>query len=380
MTEGRAPLDRAERALLRRRALTTVPVAVAIGAVVWAVLGQAAGDMPAALRIGFGGFFGLVLLVIVGISLGAALETEKRTRTGVVTDKRLEAHPGRNRTTSYYLSLDGAERSVELWVWQQVRVGQRVAIHSTARLDSVFRVEVLDDPGAALDAAAAGEAAPDAAAPPVPLQLDQLPSVAPLTPADHALLQAHLRVTGIRRAAGGLLLGGVVWAAVVVGWLFVRAAFADADLDRPVLVRLAPLLVVFVISVVNLRTVALIRDALGGTRRAAGEGVLDVLHSNTRLLSPTAMLTGPGLSGDFAWVQTTRRWLPVPKAVAAGLQRGSVVEVVTAQASGVVLEVGGAPAAAPRIGLLEVALILVLGAVLWCFAATPLVSSGPATA
>lgn len=348
---------------------------LAIGGIAVAILRAIGDEMPTAVRLGFGGFFGLVLLVILGLNIGAAFETEKRLRTGIVTDKRVETYRRQNRSASYFFSIDGKELSAELWVYQQVKVGQRVTLHSTARLDSAFRVEVLDDP---TTSEATLEAALDA--PVAPFRPDSVPHDEAFTEEDHAVVRAHLLVSGVRRAAGGLLLGGVIWLFVVLAWVFARASLHSPDLDRTILVRVAPLAVLAVFALLNYRTVALLRDELGGLRHVATEGVLDVVHSDTVLLSPTAIVTGTGLRGDYAWVQTKRRWMPVPKPIAATLRRGVEVEVATAPRSGVVLAVAGAPAPRPRLGALDVVLLLVFVAVAWCFFATALESSGPATA
>ena len=348
---------------------------LAIGGIVVAVFRAIGDEMPTAVRLGFGGFFGLILLVILGLNVGAAFETDKRLRTGVVTDKRVETYRRQNRSASYFFSIDGKELSAELWVYQQVKVGQRITLHSTARLDTAFRVEVLDDP-------TTPEATLEAAlnAPATTYRAEAIPHDEAFTVEDHACLRAHLLVSGVRRAAGGLLAGGVVWLFVVLGWVFARASLHSVDLDRTILVRVAPLAVLTVFALLNYRTVALLRDELKGIRHTAVETVLDVVHSDTVLLSPTAIVTGTGLSGDYAWVQTKQRWMPVPKSVAAELRRGVEVEVATAPRSGVVLAVAGAPVPRPRLGVLDGALLLVFLAVAWCLFATALESSGPATA
>lgn len=78
MTERREALTAGESAMLKRRAIGVVPVALAIGvATVW-MLGWGATEISVGVRVFFGLFLGGILFFIVGVHVGSAFEREKR--------------------------------------------------------------------------------------------------------------------------------------------------------------------------------------------------------------------------------------------------------------------------------------------------------------
>lgn len=361
-TETLAPLTAADRALLRRRAVVVVPVGAVFGAAIVWMLVRGVEGLAVAIRMGFGLFFGAVLLFIVGVHLGSAFEREKRVRQGVVTGKRvgiIGASFNSNDRTSprYYLSLDGEERNVEQWVYERVRTGQTVELHSTARLRNLFDVVVLADP-----------AEPAALPAPEPLDLAGIAHEEPLSGADRAVLRGHAGCALVRRTGGGVVLGAIAWAGLVVIWAVSREP-GNSELDLLVLGPGGGLLALSVLVALNVHTLNLLQDHRTGRKRVVTEIVRDVVRSNTPLLSPRAVITGTGLDGDYAWIQTHARWLRVPLTLADTLTAGSRVRVATAPKSGVVLAVDGQSAPTPTLFWLDWLCVAIVVAALGCLLA-----------
>lgn len=370
MTERREPLSVDERALLRRRAAGVVPVAIGLGAVVVGVLGWGFTEFSATIRVLFGCFFGGILAMIVGIHVGAAFEVEKLVRRGVVTDKRVAVSPastssGTRGSTRHYLSLDGQELSVEAWVHARVHTGQTVELRYTARLQNLFDVEVLDDPASAAAQVVSAK----------PFDPGEMAHTEALTASDRAVLGSHLLRAAVRRGAGGALVAGGVYTAIVVGWALGRVAGGPGSaFDAMLVTAVAPGLALLTFALVNRQTVRLFQDRFGDRRNVATERVVDVMRSNTPLLGPRIVVSGTGLAGDFAWVQTAARWVQLDPSLVGTAVTGAPLEVVTAPRSGVVLAVGGVAAPAVRLGLVELLVIVVGVGVAACL------SSGPAPA
>ncbi len=353
ITERRAPLTPSERALLRRRALVAVPVGLLIGAAVVWMLGSAMAGFALAIRVIFGLLFGGILAFILGVYVRSAFEREKLVRTGVVTGKRVgiigpSVSSQTRASPRYHVSLDGEEFQVEQWVYQRVRVGQTVDLVYTAKLRNLFAVTVVADPTSEIGSAPASR----------PFEPSEMAHEEAVTEADRGVLRALVAQALVRRVAGGLLLGGVAGSAVVVAWVMVRATQTGGDADQAVIRLLTPGAALCAFSVLNRRTYLLVRDLVGGSRHVQTEHMKDLVRSNTPLLSPTTVVTGTGLAGDYAWAQTEERWVPLDASLIDGLSAGAPLQIATGPRSGAVLAVGGFPAAKARFGVID----LVVGA------------------
>ncbi len=358
-TETLVPLTAADRALLRRRAVFVVPLGVLLGLAVIGMLGGGVVELGTRIRVLFGVFFGAVLLFIVGVHAGSAFEREKRVRVGVVTGKRVGIigavlNSNTRNSPRYYLSLDGADEQVESWVYERVRTGQTVELHTTARLRNLFDVVVLADP-----------AEPAALAAPESLDLAGIAHDEPLSGADREGLRSHAGCALVRRTGGGVVLGAFAWAALVVIWAVAREP-GNSQLDLFILGPGGGFVALSVLFVLNLHTLSLLHDHRTGRKRVVTELVRDVVRSNTPLLSPTAVLSGMGLDGNYAWVQTRKRWVGVSPALADTLMAGSRVRVATGPRSGVVLAVDGEAVVPPRLFWLDYVCVAIVVAALGC--------------
>lgn len=336
-----------------------VPVGTALGAVTFWMLCWGLDDLGVTIRAVFGAFFGAVLLFIVGVHVGSVFEREKFVQRGVVTGKRVSVsgaafQSGTRSSPRYWLSLDGEERLVESWVYDRVRTGQTVELHTTARLRNLFEVVVVTDPGE-----------PAALAAPEPLNLTGIAHEEPLSGADLQVLRGHAACALVRRTGGGVVLGGLAWVAVIVTWALARAP-GLREMDAFMLGTGGGIVALSVLVALNVHTFNLVRDHRSGRKRVVTEVVRDVVRSNSPLPSPTTVLSGTGLAGDYAWVQTPARWVRVPVALADTLTAGSRVAVAVAPRSGVVLSVGGAEVPPPQLFWLDWVCVAIVVAALVC--------------
>jgi hypothetical protein len=362
VTDRREPLTLDDRRLLRRRALFVLPVGALIGAAAVWMLGWGAAELPVGVRAAFGVFFGGLLLFIVGVHTGSVFEREKLVRRGVVTGKRVgvigpTTSSSSSRTSpNYYVSLDGDELMVEQWVFSRVHTGQTVDLLYTARLRNLFDVAVIAEP-APTESPVATVAQYVAVEP---------PHEEALTTADRGVLRGQLLRAVVRRGIGGLVAGGLVWVVCLLGWVLARPLLADHDaLDLLVVNKLGPVLGLLVFVALNRRTGRIVGDLFGGRASVRTEVVRDVIRSNTPLLSPTTVLSGTGLAGNYAWVQTETRWVQCEGGLAGELVSGDPIRIVSAPRSGTVLAVGAF--AAPRVGLtvFDWLALALLGGTIW---------------
>lgn len=336
--ESLQPLSQSERFLLAKRALVVLPIGVGIGAVAaWMLTGPGSG-FSLGIRAFFGLFFGGLLLFILGVHIGSAFEIQKRVVTGLVTGKRVRASgsTGANSrpSSTFYVSIDGDERMVEQWVYQQVHTGQTVSLSYTARLRNLFAVKVISEPAGVETRlpAADGLHRPGRASPPV--------RPAPLTADDRKVLRAALLRALIFRGVGGAILAAVVFVVAVIGWVVALDSLpALSQFDWLALTLGAPGLAALPMILLNRQTYRLIRDLSGGQRCVGAEQVLDVVRSNTHLASSTAIVTGPGLGGNHVWILTDKRWTQLPDALAGDVFGGSTLMVATGPRSDVILDI-----------------------------------------
>ncbi len=357
MTERRESLTADDRALLRRRALFVVPVGVAIGSVAVWMIGWGTGGLPVVIRGVFGVFFFGALLFILSVHVGASFEREKVIRRGIVTGKRVgivgpSMDSNARSSPRYYLSLDGEESSVEQWVYRRVHTGQSVDLMYTARLQNLFAVSVIADPGGVDGVVAMGK----------PFDVASMAHDEALTDEDRMVLRGYVVQALVRRVLGGAVIGSVLAAVLVLAWFVVLAPLTrDSGLDRWGVLWLAPGTGILLFAALNHRSYLLLRDVFGGRKHVADEIVRDVVRSNTPLLSPTIVVTGTGLAGAYSWVQTDSRWARVDERISASLGRGDTIRVVTAPRSGVVLGLAGQGAF--RVGLGAFDWLLIFGTI-----------------
>lgn len=322
-------------AKLRTRVYVVVPAALAMGGVATWMLTSAMSEISVVIRCVFGLFFGGIVVFIVGTIVGSAFEREKVIQRGVVTGKRVGVM-GMSNTNSrmspkYYVSLDGEESLVESWVYQRIHTGQTVDLVYTARIRNLFDVAVISDPGG-VDLGL-GAVVPMAK----PFDAARMAHDEPLTDADRGVLRAKIARALFWRGVGGGIVGFVVWIGVLLGWVFARRTGDFDAFDHLMFRWLAPAAGITVIALFNRHTWHLLRDLRSGIKRVADEIVRDVVHSNTPLLSSTTVVTGTGMAGHYAWVQTDARWVQIEPDRASSLKSGDALCVATALRSGIVL-------------------------------------------
>lgn len=246
-------------------------------------------------------FFG-ILIFIIAVHTVNAFRTEKRVYSGRITDKKTEASRMRNShlSESYYVSLDGHWFRVELNTFSHAHVGDEVEI-STFGKGQVLSIE-----------RKSGQPIVSENSQQLPKQTNiygSFPDYSEkLSESEAAILKkALLRAIFLRVFAGfvGAYISYFILSIVVV------FTFIAAGTDALIYIFYAVwLLVIGGFLWLNLKTIRLVRDILGGEKQIVSEPIIDLVHSTHRKPGPNSIVTTTYYSAEqFYYIQTDRSWL-----------------------------------------------------------------------